>query len=362
MSPAAAPPQSRLGWVDVMKALGMLLVYIGHMPATGRLFPLIYLFHVPLFFFLAGLFAPRALARPLWQSLRQRTVMLLAPYVVFTLLHAIPFFLARGNEVGWRQVGDWWNLVWQGQRGHLDAPGLWFLPAMWLMAVAYDVLARLARRVAPGSFGWVVVVVAGLLHGVGALVTQDMSGSWFSADWALRYVFFYALGAVLCPWLTRLAAPQPHAVERILSLVGLAIALLAGYLYVATVSSFTRWLGPLNPRAGVVQIGKWTIVQAVLALVLCFGVFLLARTLAEHELLARMGRDSLVFCGMEAFTKITIIQLLSVLGLERTPTSPLGSVVCAVVLFAVVWVAVVPWARAIVNRTTRLLLPERPAA
>lgn len=44
---------SRLDWLDAAKALGMLLVYIGHCNITG-VNPYIYMFHMPLFFIISG--------------------------------------------------------------------------------------------------------------------------------------------------------------------------------------------------------------------------------------------------------------------------------------------------------------------
>ena len=75
-APHAAPAAGRLPWVDVGKGIGILLVVYGH--ATGGLisarllsgdglaaasFYAIYTFHMPLFFFLSGLFVPKRIAR-----------------------------------------------------------------------------------------------------------------------------------------------------------------------------------------------------------------------------------------------------------------------------------------------------------
>ena len=45
---------------DVMKGIGIILVLIGHIPPGNGLFHIIYSFHMPLFFIVAGFFASTA--------------------------------------------------------------------------------------------------------------------------------------------------------------------------------------------------------------------------------------------------------------------------------------------------------------
>ena len=49
---------SRLEWADVLKALGIIAIYVGHFGKdAGGLYLFVFSYHVPLFFFAAGLFA-----------------------------------------------------------------------------------------------------------------------------------------------------------------------------------------------------------------------------------------------------------------------------------------------------------------
>lgn len=72
----------RVAWVDTLRFLGMLAVYIGHFGEIGgRLYQFVFIYHVPLFFFAAGFFARRDEPLPLmaWRYTRR----LLAPYIFF---------------------------------------------------------------------------------------------------------------------------------------------------------------------------------------------------------------------------------------------------------------------------------------
>lgn len=63
--PATVAPSQRIHWIDIAKGIGIILVSFGHirngdgqsvwLPALDTPINIIYLFHMPLFFFLGGL-------------------------------------------------------------------------------------------------------------------------------------------------------------------------------------------------------------------------------------------------------------------------------------------------------------------
>ena len=73
----------RKEWIDVMKGIGILSVVAGHI-FTGFFHQIIFLFHMPLFFFLGGyLFRKRD---NLWEYFWTKVKHLLVPYSVFLIL------------------------------------------------------------------------------------------------------------------------------------------------------------------------------------------------------------------------------------------------------------------------------------
>lgn len=78
-------------WVDCAKGLGILSVIAGHV-FTGLPSEIIYLFHMPLFFFIGGyLFKPRAAKTYLLSKAKK----LLVPYVLFLILFTIAMIFSR---------------------------------------------------------------------------------------------------------------------------------------------------------------------------------------------------------------------------------------------------------------------------
>lgn len=94
----AAPP-AREAWIDVARAVALILVVLGHverglvaagiMPVAtaGDFDRVIYSFHIPLFFLISGfLFARSIRERPFLSSWRFRTLRLAKPYIVWSIV------------------------------------------------------------------------------------------------------------------------------------------------------------------------------------------------------------------------------------------------------------------------------------
>ena len=46
---------ARITWIDTAKFIGIFCIYLGHFGnSAGRSYPFVFIFHVPLFFFLSG--------------------------------------------------------------------------------------------------------------------------------------------------------------------------------------------------------------------------------------------------------------------------------------------------------------------
>jgi len=141
-------PAPREVWIDALKGWGMLLIVVGHVWSLSDV-PLWYLwifsFHVPLFFFAAGMtIKPGSVTLRTFSGRRLRTLML--PYLVYALLgylfYACGFAVAHlmGKTIAQFDYGLWLPLlgVFYGSVGDgllVNSP-LWFLPALFIALVA----------------------------------------------------------------------------------------------------------------------------------------------------------------------------------------------------------------------------------
>ena len=75
-----APQPGRILWIDTARCIGMFAIYLGHMGnAAGRAYPFVYMFHVPLFFFLAGCTEALQVAVPFFSGIIRAAKKILVP-------------------------------------------------------------------------------------------------------------------------------------------------------------------------------------------------------------------------------------------------------------------------------------------
>jgi len=115
---------SLIEWVNILKGLGILSIVIGHV-STGILEKVLFLFNVPLFFFVSGyLFKVH---ESISKYLRKKTISLLLPYlsflIIFTLAEIIKILLRNQDEkdliwaiinafIGGRALTGWMGVFW----------------------------------------------------------------------------------------------------------------------------------------------------------------------------------------------------------------------------------------------------------
>ena len=144
---------TRTDWVDYAKGIGIILVVYGHLLSSGyhaglgipdRFFGLsdsiIYGFHMPLFFFLAGLFVENSLQnRGTRGYLGNQLRRLVYPYFVWSILQmTVEVFFSSYTQKGTR-LSDIFAIVYQpwGQ--------FWFIYALFLMQLIYALISRTSK-------------------------------------------------------------------------------------------------------------------------------------------------------------------------------------------------------------------------
>jgi len=182
-APGAAPALARNDQIDAMRAIGILLVMIGHLPALADwLDLLIFSVHVPLFFWVSGwLLDPLRLRGDTLAAVALTARRLLLPYAVFFLVSWLYWMATR--QIGERAqdfAGFSWSDPWIG---FLQGVGpailinatLWFFPSLLVASVALLLLHRLAARWQPD--GGVAIPIAIGAFGFAMLATLPPADS-----------------------------------------------------------------------------------------------------------------------------------------------------------------------------------------
>ena len=289
-------PDSRMLTIDVARGVGILLVVLGHntlfRESSHGLYEAIYLFHMPLFFFLSGV--TFRLTSP-GDTVRKRARALLVPYF---MMGAIGVVLAA-------QSGDVEGVLSE-LRGVLYGTGhtirfvpLWFLPCLFLVSISTAVLMCFARawlqleafeRWRPRLLGGLVVmglVAGGLVLASGVFARApfiDATGRPIGLPWSLDLLPFvlaiFAAGVLFCRTRIIRDCPMPVAVIAGACVV-LAILVESG---VSLDLNYRRMTHSLGVIAGMVAGGS--LVFALSALI--------SRVPAISRVFAYLGSASLV--------------------------------------------------------------------
>jgi fucose 4-O-acetylase-like acetyltransferase len=254
--PIRAPvPSVRLGWIDYAKALAIVLVVFGHASRSidrtvGLVWSetlhladaLIYSFHIPLFFVLAGVTARLVADRGDVSPMRGLMWGIAVPYVIWSVVWVglkVAFPEAVNHPVGLSALLD---LLWK------PVEHMWFLQHLLLARLIW-MAAKGAGLAEPASLGPTVLIAAMLLACVG-LAQFTASGTTIGA--ILANAAFVGLGFIWLPaimtlrgrtgplavailvaafWLIGVIALRPHDQ----SLAGVLLALAGCYLALVAV-------------------------------------------------------------------------------------------------------------------------------
>jgi len=142
--------QKHYDWVDYAKGIGIILVVYGHvargvfnagMISDEHLFKLvdsvIYSFHMPLFFFLAGLFFVGSIKRRGEGGLIINKVdTIIYPYIIWSLIQGGLEYTLTGVTNFSTSIQDIYSLLWQPH------DQFWFLYALFLIFIVYTLIYR----------------------------------------------------------------------------------------------------------------------------------------------------------------------------------------------------------------------------
>ena len=337
----------RIAWVDILRFLGMSLIYWGHLGVSNNIVLYIFSHHVPLFFFISGFFAtllPKegSFLRFLWKKVRG----IIFPYIFFTILfYAVQ--LATG-QIRFAELPSALLVSALGIRNRVPGP-LWFFTCLFIVVIAFELIKRIVSAVLGSSKAAKVVVflIAAALYVVGICFLGHepaQSPEWFwNVDSAFVYIFYYALGALFFPLIRKWKYREKRSFGKVLFFVFFALSLAFAVFTCLQGAAFTAQVEALFQDLFIGHVSAeilFELYALISALIMIFFELCIARMIAlipaVSRFLAFVGKDSLYHCGNELIVKYFGGLLISYLGLRAFMNNDwfllLYSIVCMIVL------------------------------
>lgn len=301
MSNYSPYPANRVRWVDVAKFIGIYSIYVFHFgEGSKNAYNFTYVYCVPIFYFLSGCMMNLEHETKIIPYIKKKFLSLMVPFYMFSLLALIVDYLVYNPDLS--EVDNIVSSIVAGAvRNHYFSPGLWFLTCLFVMEIAFFFIKMLKNK-----FAIIGLCLALYIIGCEFLKADINPSWWYNVDSAMYYIFSYALGYVLYPYISKL-----FALDNIWKKIAFYVSTFLGFVY-----SFLLYENvDLLHKLGELPFNElfFPLIRAFIVIwfILCIS------KIAEHvDILCTTGQDTLYLCGSEFIVKGLLPYFLGVFGIS----------------------------------------------
>lgn len=300
--------KQHLGFIDTAKAVGIFLVCIGHfLPAASLPKVAIYSFHVPVFFFIAGMLNTKPIVSfsQYFSKLKSLFSRTLLPYA-FWFMISLPYYLVF-EKVSVGELGRY--LFFLDGQTIWNSP-LWFLPSYFLVVAVFYLIHMLMS----GDKKRLGLCCAAAFIFTILLEKLDLSVSLLGLDKGVHMLGYTLLGYLCSDGVKEAVSKKKIALASLLLFVG-----------------FLLLAGVINNHDNMSILGldyNEILFYIPVACILCISFMISCSLLSENYVVSLLAKNT---CFIMATHYIPLGALLIVLG---ELTGIVGTV-CAVLLFGI---------------------------
>ncbi|AME08897.1 MULTISPECIES: acyltransferase family protein [Gemella] len=184
--------KTRIKYIDMLKALAIILVILGHMSYTpSKVKLLLYIFHMPLFFFLSGLVFSVEKYNTFWSFFKRKAKTIVILFFLLNIsVFAVKSILLQPNLILKIDIVYFIKSLVLADRMHIYYQ-LWFLNALFVS----EIISYLIVKYCKVWYQWLMVVVGLFLSiYVGKIAYANEYWLIWSIDLAPYAVLFILLG------------------------------------------------------------------------------------------------------------------------------------------------------------------------
>lgn len=334
----------RIQWIDMMKFWGIFSIFIGHFgDKAGRLQPFVFMYHVPLFFFISGCTETLAHDDTIVNHMSKKVKQLLIPFYFFALLSTFIHFLYYNLDMV--TILDYMILIVKGCiRNTFIAGSLWFLTCLFSTSILFIFIKKLKYK----------LVMLGICM-IAYWMTENwlpfrpiVSPQWiFNIDSALYYIIYYCLGYIFCNKINAFLTSKDeylgmrHMIIRMGKFgVGIFVVLYTVLLYFG--------FDCLSKAYSITILGSF--IPVISSLILIAFFVLLSYLFQNCTWCKEVGRNSLFMCGNEYLIQLVVLCAAQIFGINIIILNPLSSIIYTLILFVIIKWVLVPTQKLILSR------------
>lgn len=294
----------RIDSVDILRAVGIIVMVMGHVGFGGKFDRFIHTFHMPLFFLISGYLYRQKLNVSIGRQIASKAKRLMIPYVMYGVINYIFWLLlVKTSE------DLWWSpllrMVTYNTEKLPICGALWFLSSMFFAETIYIVLDRILKK------NYVRTIVV-LLVAIGTSFAENATGYRLplAIDTSLVCMGFLEIGRLYKLY----KDTKEQKTNRPSTIFFSGLVLLACNGVLAFVNDY------VNIKSGWYGIVPLFWLNAVVG---TFALALLVKWFTGvskdnnrfRNMLSYIGRNSMVFLGLNQFVILVVSMLYSAVGL-----------------------------------------------
>ena len=337
---------NRIAFIDAMKLLGMLAIFIGHLPESGPLIKFVFTYHVQFFFFMSGCFAISKKNLPFSKFVLGKVKSILIPYIFFLIITIAVQALFSHWSIN--EILNHLKLGLLAVRFQVWPFQLWFLPCLFIVTIIYEILRRFLKNIL------IIFLVSFIISAITYIYFPRIPALFFGIESAFLFIAFYSFGSLIFPILKNLEINynKKSLVKFFVLALGILSLIYAVMLFLEKDILFKFFVDLSHREVSPVSfLGYgYLFIQSV---ILFYANFVLALFLSKIKLIPKIGANSLYLCGNEAFIKILITSLLSLAGINFIIRNPLLAVIYSMALIVIIHFLLAPVEKIILKFTTK---------